>query len=313
MSPDGDARTGVLVMAYGTPSGPADVERYYTHIRHGRPPSPEQLEELRGRYEAIGHSPLLEITSNQVEGIRRALEHAAPGRWVVALGQKHSAPFIEDGVAALRDAGVERIVGLVLAPHYATVSIADYAERARRACEGRIPVSIVRSWHLAPGYIDLVAGYVRERVDAFGGPAACDVVFTAHSLPARILELDDPYPAQLAETAEALGAHAGLERWSLAWQSAGRTDEPWIGPDLLEAMRRLANHGTTAIVVCPCGFVADHLEILYDLDIEAQALADDLGIAFARTRSPNADPQLMTTLAAVVLAELETPAPGGAR
>ena len=308
---DAGGRVGVLVMAYGTPAGPDDVERYYTHIRHGRPPAPEQLEDLQMRYAAIGGiSPLLEITRAQMAGITDGLEAAAPGRFVLALGQKHAAPFIEDGVAALCAAGVERIVGLVLAPHYATVSIADYARRAQAAAADRVPVSVVRSWHLAPGFIDLVAGDLREQVASLGGPDRCHVIFTAHSLPARILELDDPYPAQLAETAEALAARAGIDRWSIAWQSAGRTEEAWIGPDLLEVMGRLAGHGTEAIVVCACGFIADHLEVLYDLDIEAQARADDLGIGFARTRSPNADPALTDTLAEIVLAEAAVAAAG---
>lgn len=312
--PEAGGRVGVLVMAYGTPSGPDDVERYYTHIRRGRPPTAELLEDLRTRYAAIGgHSPLLDITRRQMAGIAAALEAAAPGRFIVALGQKHAAPFIEDGVETLCAAGARRIVGLVLAPHFATVSIAEYAERAHAAAAGRVPVSVVRSWHVAPGFLDLVAEDLRAQVAGLGGADACHVIFTAHSLPARILELDDPYTTQLAETAQALAERAGVDRWSIAWQSAGRTGEAWIGPDLLEVMGRLAGHGTTAMVVCACGFIADHLEVLYDLDIEAQARADELGVAFARTRSPNADERLTSTLAAIVMAQAAQPADGVGR
>ncbi len=302
MSAEPTARVGVLVMAYGTPASPADVERYYTHIRHGRPPAPELLTELQGRYNAIGGiSPLLAITRAQVDGIAAALEEAEPGRHAVVLGQKHTAPFIEDGVAELLAIGVERIVGLVLAPHFSTMSIAQYADRAVGAAEGRVPVSVVRSWHLEPGYLDLLTGYVADAIARVGGAEGCDVLFTAHSLPQRILEAGDPYPDQLAETAAALAGRAGVERWSVAWQSAGRTADPWIGPDVLDVLRERAAAGTRAVVVCSCGFVADHLEVLYDLDIEAQGVADELGLAFARTASPNADPAFTRTLAGIVL------------
>ena len=304
-----EGRIGVLAMAYGTPAGLDDVERYYTDIRHGRTPPQELLDELIGRYEAIGGvSPLLEITRAQQAGIAAALERAEPGRFVVALGQKHTAPFVEDGVEELVAAGVEQVIGIVLAPHYATISIADYARRAHEAAAGRVPVSVVRSWHTAPGYVDLLAQDLRARVEALGGTGACQAVFTAHSLPARILESDDPYPTQLAETAEAVATRAGLERWTIGWQSAGRTADPWIGPDLLEVLDRLAGEGETAVVVCACGFIADHLEVLYDLDIEAKAHADSLGIAFDRTASPNADERLTGTLAEIVLAQAAQPA-----
>ena len=303
MPPSSHGSVGVLVMAYGTPAGPDDVERYYTHIRRGRPPAPELLAELQGRYAAIGGiSPLLAITRAQVDGIAAALDQARPGGFVAALGQKHSAPFIEDGVADLLDLGAERIVGLVLAPHFSTMSIAQYADRTVAAASGRVPVDVVRSWHLEPGYLGLLTAAVADAIERVGGAAGCEVLFTAHSLPQRILQAGDPYPDQLAETAAAVAERSGIEAWSVAWQSAGRTADPWIGPDVLEVLRDRARAGTRAIVVCPCGFVADHLEILYDLDIEARALADELGIAFARTASPNAQPAFTAMLAGVVRA-----------
>ncbi|HYM45405.1 MAG TPA: ferrochelatase [Solirubrobacteraceae bacterium] len=301
------SETAVLAMAYGTPAEPEQLEAYYTHIRRGRPPTPELLAELRRRYEAIGgHSPLLELTRAQVAGIERALAEAGRPDIRVALGMKHAAPFIEDAVAELAGGGVRRIVGLVLAPHYSRMSVGEYTERAQAAAAGRAAVSVVPSWHLAPGYLDFLSTALEDELRAL--PAEADerahVLFTAHSLPKRILDEDDPYPAQLRETAAAVAACTGLERWSVAWQSAGRTPEPWIGPDVLEAMSELAASGATAVVVCPAGFVADHLEVLYDLDIEAASRARELGIAFARTASPNTDPRLLDALAGVVLDRL---------
>jgi len=301
MPTDTQIPVGVLVMAYGTPASPEDVERYYTHIRHGRPPQPELLTELQDRYNAIGGiSPLLAITHAQVDGISAALEAAEPGRFVTALGQKHTAPFIEDGVAELLELGVERIVGLVLAPHFSTMSIGQYTARAVKAADGAVPVSVVQSWHLEPGYLDLLTGYVGDALAQVGGADGCEVLFTAHSLPQRILQAGDPYPDQLAETAAALAERGHIDDWSVAWQSAGRTADPWIGPDVLDVVKERADAGTRAIVVCSCGFVADHLEVLYDLDIETKAVADELGVAFARTASPNADPGFTAMLAEIV-------------
>jgi ferrochelatase len=291
--------TGVLLMAYGTPATPDDIEAYYTHVRRGRPPSPAQLDELRGRYEAIGGtSPLLERTQEQRAGIAAALGEG----FRVELGMKHAPPFLEDGVAALAAAGVDRIVGLVLAPHYSALSVGEYATRAAAAADGAgVALRMVESWHLAPGYLDLLAGFVGDAVAGLGVEPV-EVVFTAHSLPERILAMGDPYPDQLAETASALAARAGVTRWSVGWQSAGRTPEPWIGPDLLSVLPMLVAAGAAGAVVCACGFVSDHLEVLYDLDVEARAEAATLGLAFARTPSPNAHPAFCATLAEVVRA-----------
>jgi ferrochelatase len=290
-------RTGVLVMAYGTPATPEDIEAYYTHVRRGRPPGPGQLADLRRRYDAIGGtSPLLERTQEQAAGIQAALGDG----YRVELGMKHAPPFIEDGVAALVAAGVDRIVGLVLAPHYSALSVGEYAARATATAAGAgMDLIMVTSWHLAPGYLDLLAGFVGEEVERLGADPT-EVVFTAHSLPSRILDMGDPYPDQLAETAGAVALRAGLDRWSVGWQSAGRTPEPWIGPDLLTVLPTLVDAGAAGVVVCAAGFVSDHLEVLYDLDIEARQAAATLGLAFARTPSPNARPAFCATLAGVV-------------
>lgn len=290
----------VLVMAYGTPAGIDDIERYYTDIRHGRPPPADLLEELTERYRAIGgKSPLLEITQAQAQGLEERL-----GGPRVYLGQKHSPPFISDAVAAMHDDGATEAVGLVLAPHYSSLSVGDYDRRARAAAEsvgwpGRL--KMVESWHLEPGYIALLSERVRDAIASLP-PDAGDplVVFTAHSLPERILQNDDPYPQQLQATAYQVAARLALADWRIGWQSAGRTADPWLGPDILEIVMEEAKAGRGGIVVCPCGFVADHLEVLYDLDIEAAAAAAARGIAFTRTASPNADPDFLETLAAVV-------------
>ncbi|MEY2565895.1 MAG: protoporphyrin/coproporphyrin ferrochelatase [Actinomycetota bacterium] len=275
--------TGVLVMAHGTPASPDDVEAYYTDIRRGRPPTPDQLADLQRRYAAIGGiSPLLERTRAQVAGLQAALGH---GHRVV-LGQKHAAPFIEDGRAELEAMGVDRVVGLVLAPHYSALSVGQYEERAR-------PDVMIRSWHLEPQLIELLA----QRVADAGVDDDCEVLFTAHSLPARVIEMGDPYPDQLRETAEAVAARAGVERWRMAWQSAGRTPEPWLGPDILQVIPTL---DATRIVVAPIGFVSDHLEVLYDVDIEARRVADDAGKQLVRTASLNDDPRFIAILADIV-------------
>jgi ferrochelatase len=282
--------TGVLVMAYGTPAAPEEIEAYYTHIRRGRPPTREQLADLRRRYAAIGGtSPLLAVTRAQVSGLQTALGAG----FHTELGMKHATPFIEDAAAALERAGVERAIGLVLAPHYSALSIGEYAARAPG-------VDVIEHWWDAPGYLDLLAGEVKRGLDAL--PAGSEVVFTAHSLPARIVEAGDPYPDQLRATAEAVAARAGVETWSVAWQSAGRTPDPWLGPDIGEVVDHRAAAGAAGVLVCPCGFVSDHLEILYDVDVEARERARALGLPFARTAMPNTDPAFLAALADVVRA-----------
>src|SRR5215213_1558576 len=284
-------------MAYGTPATPDDIKAYYTHVRRRRPPTEEQLADLRRRYEAIGGtSPLLERTQEQAAGIQSALGDA----FRVELGMKHAPPFVEDGVAALAAAGVSRIVGLVLAPHYSALSVGEYATRAAAAAaDAGVELTMVSSWHLAPGYLDLLARFVGEEVGRLGVDPV-EVVFTAHSLPTRILDMGDPYPDQLAGTAAAVATRAGVDRWSVGWQSSGRTPEPWIGPDLLAILPTLVEAGAAGVVVCAAGFVSDHLEVLYDLDVEARAAAESLGLAFTRTPSPNAHPGFCATLAEVI-------------
>ncbi|HVM53656.1 MAG TPA: ferrochelatase [Acidimicrobiales bacterium] len=278
---------GVLVMAYGSPAGPEDVEAYYTHIRRGRPPTDEQLADLRRRYEAVGGiSTLRARTDAQAAALQRALGDG----YRVVLGMKHATPFIEDAVATLGDC--DRAVGLVLAPHHSALSVGEYLDRAASAAP--VPFTGIESWATLPAYVAFLAGAVGDALAPM--PPGTKVLFTAHSLPARILETGDRYPDEVRATADAVAAAAGLDRWAgyaTAWQSAGRTPEPWLGPDVLEVI----DAADTGLVVCPCGFVSDHLEVAYDLDIEAAAAAAGKGIPFARTRVLNDDAATFAALA----------------
>ena len=311
---------GVLVMAYGTASGPEDVERYYTDIRGGRAPTPEHLRELKDRYAAIGNRfPLLEITTRQAEALAAELNAAEDGTtWRTFLGMKHSPPFIPAGVAEMRRAGIERGIGLVLAPHWSGMSVETYIERVERAVaeDGGPAFTFVRSFSEHPFFLDFLAIRVERAlrglpVEVQDGAA---VIFSAHSLPTRTgadgalrcklciacEETGCRYVEALHDTARLVALRLDLARTTVAWQSAGRTPDPWWGPPVEEVIRDLAAQGVPAVVVCSAGFVSDHLEILYDLDVEARQVAREAGIAFARTEMPNADPGFVRALAAVV-------------
>ncbi len=295
---------GVVVMAYGTPGRLEDVEAFYTDVRRGRPPSAEQLEQLVARYRAIGGvSPLNERTAAQVAGLAAQLEARQPGGFAVAYGAKHAEPRIEQAVEALAGHGVDRLVGLVLAPHYARLSVGEYLERAATtAGAAGVAFAGIEHWHDEPALVAVLAERVADErarlVAAVGEPV--EVVVTAHSLPERIVSTGDPYPAQLAETARLVAAAAGLDHHGVAWQSAGRTADTWLGPDILEVLRTLAAQKVAGVVVCPAGFTSDHLEVCYDLDVEARALAERLGLGFARTASLNDEPRVLAALAARV-------------
>ena len=293
-----ETRTAVLLMSYGTPRTPADILPYYTDIRRGRPPTDEQLAELTGRYEAIGGiSPLAQRTEAQRKALQTALDSAADDQYEVVLGMKHAAPFIEDAVDDLAGRGFRRLIGLVLAPHYSAFSVGQYLDRMTAAAAPHdIDVRGVRSWATEPAFIDFVSTEVKGKLANM--PGQTRVLFTAHSLPERILTTNDPYPAELRATAEHVAAATGVDNWGLAWQSAGRTPEPWLGPDILQVIDELAADGrTAAVLVSAVGFVADHLEVLYDLDIEASRRADRQGLTFARTACVNDDATVMTALA----------------
>ncbi|MEY2959015.1 MAG: hypothetical protein RLZZ01_1583 [Actinomycetota bacterium] len=295
-------RTGVVLMAYGTPRSPDEILPYYTDIRRGRPPTPELLAELTDRYEAIGGlSPLARLTEAQRDAVQRELDHLAPDQYEVVLGLKHAAPMIETAVEDLIARGVRQLVGAVLAPHYSSYSIGQYLGRARAAAEPHgVEVAGIDSWATEPAFVDFLVDDLRERLARM--PATTRVVFTAHSLPQRIIDGGDPYPTELRATAEAVAARLGLAEgvgWQIGWQSAGRTPEPWLGPDVLEVLDTLgADPGVDGVIVSAVGFVADHLEVLYDLDIEASQRATERGLAFERTACVNDTGSVMAALAA---------------
>ncbi len=298
---------GVLVMAYGTPNKPEEILPYYTHIRRGKPPTPELLEELTGRYEAIGGlSSLNAITAAQVDGIARELTQAEDGiEYRVYMANKHWQPWIPDVVKQMAADGIKKAVAIVLAPQGSKMSSGSYFEQVTKA-NAELPEPMewatVFSWHLEPGFIAAEAEKMEEALAKFPGAAReqIAVVFSCHSLPERILTWNDPYPVHLREIGEAVAAQVGLNNVHFAYQSAGRTPEPWLGPDVRDKMNELAQAGEKNIIVSSVGFISDHLEVLYDLDIEAKQAAAEVGVHFERTGMLNDHPLLMKAMADVV-------------
>jgi len=276
-------------MAYGSPERLADVPAYYADIRGGRPIAPEQLDDLVARYRRLGieqSNPLNAIT----EATRSALELEL--ELPVFTGMKHWTPRIADAAEAALAAGAERVVGLVLAPHYSRLSVGGYRRQLEDAVAGRAEILFVESWHDDEGLVDFLADRIRG-TDAH-------VVFTAHSLPARILDEEDPYRDQLLETATLVASAAGVDDWSFSFQSESPTGEPWLGPDILDHLADLHARGIEHVLVCPIGFVSDHLEIRWDIDTEAQEKARELGLQLERIEMPNDDPLFVVVLAEIV-------------
>ncbi|HEX5173834.1 MAG TPA: ferrochelatase [Gaiellaceae bacterium] len=291
-------KSAVVLMAYGSPERLADVPAYYADIRGGRPIAPEHLADLVERYRRLGiekSSPLNAIT----EETRAALE--AELGLPIFTGMKHWTPRIADAAESAVATGAEQVVGLVLAPHYSALSIAGYREQLERALARRAELRFVESWHDEPGFVELLADRVRG--------SAAHVVFTAHSLPTRILAAGDPYRDQLLETSRLVAEAAGLSSWSFSFQSESPTGEPWLGPDILDHLESLHRQGVERVLVCPVGFVSDHLEIRWDLDVEAQEKAAELGLGLERIELPNADPAFVKTLAGIVERALSVPSP----
>jgi ferrochelatase len=272
-------------MAYGNPSTDADVEAYFTHIRGGRPPSPEALKELRGRYRAVGGSPLEEITRRQAAALSAAL--GLP----TFVGMKHAPPFIAEAAEEAAGQGIHKLIGLTLAPHYAGMSLGQYEHALRDAWPGEL--DFVPGFHDHPAFIRAVRALLDEALEGFQPDR---LFFTAHSLPARIVA-EDPYDQRLLESCRLVADGHRLPPWEFAYQSASSTGEPWLGPDLLQAIER---SGVRKVLVCPIGFVTDHLEILYDLDVEAKAFASEHGLELRRTASFNDRPEFITALAEIV-------------
>jgi ferrochelatase len=295
---------GVLVMAYGGPASLEEIPGYLADIRHGRPTPRAVLDEITRNYGAIGgRSPLLEVSRRQVD----ALAVELGGDFSCHLGMRHWSPWIEEVVCAMVDDGIERAVGLVLAPHFSALSVARYQQKVEDGlalCHGRVDFEHVPSYHDAAGLIEAFASRVEDGISRW--PEAerdrVHVVFSAHSLPERVLASGDPYGEQCLETARLVAERAGLagERWSWAYQSAGRTPEPWAGPDLGEHLEALCAQGIRDVVSVPVGFVSDHVEILFDIDHKAAAVAAGLGVRLERPPALNDDPRFIAALAELV-------------
>jgi protoporphyrin/coproporphyrin ferrochelatase len=304
-------KMGLLVMAYGTPYTLDDLEGYYTHIRHGRKPSPEMIEDLRNRYEAIGGiSPLAKITQDQAEKLEEHLNTIQDDiEFKMYLGLKHIKPFIEDAVKQMHEDGIKEAVSIVLAPHFSTFSVKSYNGRAVEEAEklGGLKITSIESWYEEPKFIGYWADKVKQVFEQMPQEEKehAVLIVSAHSLPEKILQSGDPYPQQLKETADLIAEQAGINKYTIGWQSAGNTPEPWIGPDVQDLTRDLyQQHHYKAFVFAPVGFVCDHLEVLFDNDIECKAVTDELGVSYYRPEMPNAQEEFIDCLSTVILKRL---------
>jgi protoporphyrin/coproporphyrin ferrochelatase len=304
-------KMGLLIMAYGTPEKEEDLERYYTDIRHGQKPSAELLTDLRDRYEAIGRiSPLAKITREQAAKLEKHLNETQDEiEFKMYLGLKHIEPFIEDAVTKMHEDGMEEAVSLVLAPHFSTFSVKVYNERAKAAAEkiGGPNIITIDSWYKEPKFISFWSKMIQQVYDRMPAEERADsmLIFSAHSLPEKILQFQDPYPEQLQETADLIAETAGILNYTVGWQSAGKTSDPWLGPDVQDLTRELfKEYPYKAFVYAPVGFVCNHLEVLYDNDIECYAVTDDLGTAYYRPKMPNANEEFIDAMSTVVLKKL---------
>lgn len=294
----------VLVMAYGGPDKLEDVRPYLLDVRNYRPTSDEVVHEITERYEQIGgRSPILELTRAEAAGIEAALNASAPEgeRWKAWVGMRHWHPFLKDVLAEMQAAGVTQTVGLVMAPHYSRMSIGAYYKRIEEADSG-IEVAPIERWHLNPGYLDALVARIEAALETFPAEVRADVpvIFSAHSLPERILEWNDPYPRELQETVQALAQRLPGRRWEWAYQSAAMTPDPWLGPDASEVITRLHDEGIRHVLMCPIGFVCEHVEILYDIDVEFLQHANALGMQLERIEMLNDHPAMLNGLAGIV-------------
>lgn len=302
---------GLLVMAYGTPYQLDDLERYYTHIRHGRKPTVEMLEDLRNRYESIGGlSPLAKVTLEQAKKLEEHMNLIQDEiEFKMYLGLKHIEPFIEDAVKQMHNDGIEEAVSIVLAPHFSTFSIKSYNGRAAEEAEklGGPKITSIESWYNEPKFINHWVKKVKEIYQQMPEEEKENamLIVSAHSLPEKILQFGDPYLNQLKETADLIAEQAGIDKYEIGWQSAGNTPEPWLGPDVQDLTRELAKeHQYKAFVYVPVGFVCEHLEVLYDNDYECKVVTDEVGASYYRPKMPNADPEFIDALATVILKKL---------
>jgi ferrochelatase len=300
-------KVGLLVMAYGTPYKDEDIERYYTDIRHGRKPTEEMVADLRGRYHAIGGlSPLAKITEEQAYGLERVLnESQNEVEFKTYIGLKHIEPFIEDAVSNMKKDGIDEAISIVLAPHYSSFSVEAYNKRAQDAANklGGLKITNINEWYKEPQFIEMWADRINKVADEIPEAELDDTILivSAHSLPEKIKAHGDPYPSQLEETAELIFNQVKVPHYALGWQSEGKTGEPWLGPDVQDLTRDLYHEKAYKhFIYTPVGFVAEHLEVLYDNDYECKVVTDELGAAYHRPPMPNADPEFLEVLKTVV-------------
>ncbi|EAG9319669.1 ferrochelatase [Listeria monocytogenes] len=300
-------KVGLLVMAYGTPYKEEDIERYYTDIRHGHKPSEEMIADLRGRYHAIGGlSPLAKITEAQAYGLEKALNESQDEvEFKTYIGLKHIEPFIEDAVEAMHKDGIEEAISIVLAPHYSSFSVEAYNKRAKEAADklGSPSIKAINDWYKQPKFIQMWANRINETAKQIPADELLDTVLivSAHSLPEKIKQHNDPYPDQLQETANLIFEKVVVPHYALGWQSEGKTGEPWLGPDVQDLTRELyGEEKYKHFIYTPVGFVAEHLEVLYDNDYECKVVTDEVGAAYHRPPMPNADPEFLEVLRTVV-------------
>lgn len=292
---------GVLIMAYGGPDRLEDVEPYLLDVRGHRPTAPEIVEEVRERYRKIGgRSPIVEQTTAQAQALQAALVDRGD-EFKAFVGMRHWHPYIQDTLAEMQAQGIQRTVGLVMAPHYSRMSVGAYFNRIEQAGSA-IQVAPINNWHLLPGYLDALAGRVRDALERF--PAAdrpnVPVIFSAHSLPERILEWNDPYPEQLRETVQALHQRLGAQPYDFAYQSAAISPDPWLGPDVSVLIERLAEQGQKNVLICPIGFVCEHVEILHDVDLVYRELASSRGMRLERIEMAGTAPEMIDGLAGLI-------------
>ncbi|EUJ59074.1 ferrochelatase [Listeria fleischmannii] len=300
-------KVGLLVMAYGTPYKDEDIERYYTDIRHGRKPTEEMVADLRGRYHAIGGlSPLAKITEEQAYGLERVLnESQKEVEFKTYIGLKHIEPFIEDAVSNMKKDGIDEAISIVLAPHYSSFSVEAYNKRAQDAANklGGLKITNINEWYKEPQFIEMWANRINKVADEIPEAELDDTILivSAHSLPEKIKAHGDPYPSQLEETAELIFNQVKVPHYALGWQSEGKTGEPWLGPDVQDLTRDLYHEKAYKhFIYTPVGFVAEHLEVLYDNDYECKVVTDELGTTYHRPPMPNADPEFLEVLKTVV-------------
>ncbi|EJS65034.1 ferrochelatase [Bacillus wiedmannii] len=298
-------KIGLLVMAYGTPESLDDVEAYYTHIRHGHKPSEEALQDLIGRYKAIGGiSPLAKITKEQAHKLTDSMNNIfTEYEFTCYLGLKHIAPFIEDAVEEMKRDGIEQAISIVLAPHYSTFSIKAYNDRAIRLSEeiGGPVIEPIEQWYDEPKFISYWVDQIKETFTKIEDKEKAVVIFSAHSLPEKIITAGDPYVEQLQHTADLIAEAANIQNYTTGWQSAGNTPDPWIGPDVQDLTRDLFEERRyESFIYCPVGFVAEHLEVLYDNDYECKVVTDELNVAYFRPNMPNSQSVFIDCLAEIV-------------